>query len=244
MLLSMATGFVVANPSRGASEAVESASRGLSAEFPWYDAQRDALRRVDLPPIEGAVPTRLDWRWSPTNWNLNLNLLWDLIEALAWLLLIVLLGLIIHLLVKAYLNRESLAVAGPNLAAQEQLTDAQRIEQLPFQVRRPESDLLSAAREAYQAGNFGDAIVYLFSYQLLQLDKVNLIRLAKGKTNRQYLRELRHQGTARRLLTHSMLVFEDVFFGNYRLDRERFESCWNELEQFQSVIRHQLSHEG
>ena len=51
-------------------------------------------------------------------------------------------------------------------------------------------DLLAEARRHYQAGNYGAAIVYLFSFQLVQLDQRQIIRLAKGKTNRQYLREV------------------------------------------------------
>ena len=51
-------------------------------------------------------------------------------------------------------------------------------------------DLLAEARRHYQAGNYGAAIVYLFSFQLVQLDRRQIIQLAKGKTNRQYLREV------------------------------------------------------
>ena len=68
--------------------------------------------------------------------------------------------------------------------------DAARIESLPFPVAAGRLDLLAEARRHYQAGNYGAAIVYLFSFQLVQLDKRQIIRLAKGKTNRQYLREV------------------------------------------------------
>ncbi len=75
-------------------------------------------------------------------------------------------------------------------------------------------DLLAEARRHYQAGNYGAAIVYLFSFQLVQLDKRQIIRLAKGKTNRQYLREVGPRAALLRLVEQTMVAFEDVFFGN------------------------------
>jgi hypothetical protein len=75
-------------------------------------------------------------------------------------------------------------------------------------------------------------MIYLFSYKLLALDRHNLIRLARGKTNRQYVAELSQQPTLQELLRHSMVAFEDVFFGQHRLDPERFEGCWQSLDRF------------
>ena len=64
----------------------------------------------------------------------------------------------------------------------------------------------------HQLGNYGEAIIYLFSYQLVRLDRSQLIRLAKGKTNRQYLGELQSASPLKRMLAQSMSSFEDVFF--------------------------------
>jgi hypothetical protein len=110
--------------------------------------------------------------------------------------------------------------------------DIDRVESLPFQLKAPQTDLLSEARRHYEAGNYKDAIIYLYSYQLVELDKHQLIRLTKGKTNRQYLREIRRRGDLFGTLQTSMLAFEDVFFGNHSLERGRFESCWNGLDAF------------
>jgi hypothetical protein len=32
-----------------------------------------------------------------------------------------------------------------------------------------------------------------------------------------------------------MVAFEDVFFGNHPLDRNRFESCWTRLDEFEAL---------
>ena len=65
-----------------------------------------------------------------------------------------------------------------------------RVEALPFRVPRQATDLLSEARRQYEKGNYNEAIVYLFSHQLVELDRQHLIHLARGKTNRQLVREL------------------------------------------------------
>ena len=44
---------------------------------------------------------------------------------------------------------------------------------------------------ATRPGDYGMAIIYAYAYQLVELDQHHAIQLRKGKTNRQYLRELR-----------------------------------------------------
>jgi hypothetical protein len=117
------------------------------------------------------------------------------------------------------------------------LTDAQRIENLPFKVRSPTGDFLSEARRFYNEGNYGEAIIYLFSYQLIQLDKNQWIRLSKGKTNRQYLREVRGKQDLRGLVHTTMVAFEDFFFGQHPIDKSRFDACWEKLDQFHELVK-------
>ena len=73
--------------------------------------------------------------------------------------------------------------------------------------------LLGQAREYYLAENYDEAIIFLFSYELVELDRRSLIRLAVGKTNRQYLRELGARTALASLLGQTMVAFEDVYFG-------------------------------
>ena len=126
--------------------------------------------------------------------------------------------------------------------------EARRIEALPYPVARANLSLLDQARNFYQAGNYAAAMIYLFSHQLVQLDRRQIIRLAKGKTNRQYLREvaghLGHHvlvvgGSAEllcRLVGQTLVAFEDVFFGHHDIDRRRFEACWSRLPEFESLL--------
>ena len=113
------------------------------------------------------------------------------------------------------------------------LTNTQRIENLPFPVANSKTDLLAEAKRLYQMGKYDDAIVYLFSYQLVKLDENQCIRLSRGKTNRQYLGELRERHGLRSMVSRTMIAFEDVFFGHHPLEKDRFESCWSQLDEFQ-----------
>lgn len=102
-------------------------------------------------------------------------------------------------------------------------------------VARFQAGLLDEARRLYEAADFDKAIVYLFCHQLVQLDRHDRIRLTRGKTNRQYLRELDPQTDLRKILQQSMSTFEDAFFGHHAIDRTRFEDCWNRLEEFETL---------
>ena len=82
------------------------------------------------------------------------------------------------------------------------------------------------------------AIIYAYAYQLMELDQHHAIELRKGKTNRQYLRELRSQPRLRELLRGTMRAFEDVFFGHHTLSRPQFQRCWDGLEEFRQRLEH------
>ena len=84
--------------------------------------------------------------------------------------------------------------------------------------------------------DYDQAIIYLFSYELIQLDKAALIKLTRGKTNHQYLREVLPNENLKTRLSNTVRAFEDVFFGNKELSRRRFEECWQEVSTFQDLI--------
>lgn len=225
----------------GSDAAVEAGRQALQGRtrFPWYDAQRDAVRRIDVePPPDTAENRRSRWEanpWLPDSsrpsFGTDWSPLWAIIEALIWLGLLALLVWLIYFLAKTYL-RQHAAPEAEDAVADEARTQADLIENLPFDIRRPQSDLLAEARRLYELGAYGQAIVYLFSYQLIRLDRGQCLRLARGKTNRQYLRELQARPDLRGILERTMLVFEEVFFGHYPLDRAGFEQCWERLDEF------------
>lgn len=111
------------------------------------------------------------------------------------------------------------------------------IQQLPFQMESTrKGDFRSQAYEKYQQGDVRGAIILLFSHVLVSLDQKGFVRLKKGKTNRQYLRELGPYQTLNRYFGDVMVRFEEAFFGDRELDKASFETCWKDLEEFQSGL--------
>lgn len=221
----------LANPPDGA----EDARKALRQEgFPWYDKGEDAVRPVRVS-VPWEVPNKPKTSWSLGGWGISL---WELLAIIATTGVLL---VIVWLLIRAYLSREERAAPGeaPRVR-QAAVDDAARIEALPFRVRRGDLDLLAEARRLYEEGKFGEAMIYLFSYQLVEMDRKQVIRLAKGKTNRQYLRDLRRQPPLREIIERSMVAFEEVFFGGRRLDRARFESVWGQLAQFNTLVAAQV----
>jgi hypothetical protein len=155
-----------------------------------------------------------------------------MLQVLAWIAIGLGLGAVLFLLWRAFLLRPRDQEAGE---ADAEAGHAARIESLPFPVTQGRRDLLAEARRHYEQGNYRQAIIYLFSFQLVRLDRQQIIHLAKGKTNRQYLREVGAQQTLRRIIEHTMVAFEDVFFGNHAIDRERFEACWSRVGEFERL---------
>jgi hypothetical protein len=205
-------------PATDGLEPIASGRKALETQtrLPWYDLATDAVQAIDLPEIVSRG-----------------NMPWLTLLALTSLGL--LLGLLAYIILRAVINR-----AGdlPELARAktERTLDADQVDALPFMADRPNRDLLGEATRHYQQGNFGEAILYLFSYQLVELDKSSLIHLAKGKTNRQYLREVSRTQSLNRLVESTMIAFEDVFFGQRPLDRHGFEACWNRLSEFETLV--------
>ncbi len=133
----------------------------------------------------------------------------NLLEWVAWTVLAVLVILLIYWAARIFFNRQPGVAIDPAPAAAPAARD--RIESLPFPIAVGRLNLLDEARRLYQQGEFAKAIVYLFSYQLVELDKRHRIRLTKGKTNRQYLREVGPRITLRELVEQTMIAFEDAF---------------------------------
>jgi len=225
--------------------AIEAGREALAGrtQYPWYDAENDAIRRVDVQtPKEAAAHRGSTWQARPaqpksrsgSTWLLEL--FWRIVYWFFWALMLALLVLLLVMLARAYTNSAATSAAAEEEIA-EPRSEADLIENLPFQVKRPHADLLGEAQRHYEQGNYGEAIIYLFSYQLVQLDKHHLIRLTRGKTNRQYLREIWPRPGLREMVQRTMVAFEDVFFGHHPLDRERFETCWSRLAEFHERLQ-------
>ena len=231
---------------------------------PWYDAEKAEVTSVPLGSLESsdAEHRDSDWVHIPKSQQSTSNSFWDwlfgrngngssnmpsgnvsplfaqIVSWVVWILIgIICLALLIWiawLLVKQEWrtgdsDEDTDWLQNPKI-------DPARFEALPFEVNAPQTDLLGLARQAQSEGRMREAIIYLYSYMLLMLDQQHLIHLAKGKTNRTYLRELRNQRALHALLEKIVVSFEDVFFGDLTLDPSEFQARWSELNQFHQLI--------
>jgi hypothetical protein len=152
----------------------------------------------------------------------------------AWFAIGAALGVLAFYLIRAFLNRE--ARAAKDSQSSDAPDEPSGAEALPAAVPLPKGDLWTEIGRLYEAGDYSRAIIYLYAYQLIKLDQHHCIRLAKGKTNREYVHELSPRPELQGLLARTMVPFESVFFGGHSLDRAGFEACWQEAESFRRLV--------
>jgi hypothetical protein len=228
-----------------AQDGVEGAGEALgSSNFPWYDGESDSLDRIDVKTTNEPYSNRKT-KWVATKSTPNPTTRtgrtagvspWAaaLFQVVVYGGLVILATALLALLVWAVMRTGKTSWETEYEEIYE--TDEARVESLPFQVRKPHVNLLEEAKRLYQAGKYGEAIVYYYSYLLVELDKSHIIRLTKGKTNRQYLWESENRPELSKILESTMIRFEDVFFGDHELHREQFESCWERRNEFQQQL--------
>ncbi len=208
-------------------------------DLPWYNPSTDQLRRIDVAPNPDDEHRHSRWARNVKSRNrpaaAHTTNSMAILEIFAWILLGGLLGVLLWLLVRAAMRGDS--SHGRSVKAEPVTVSSGRIEDLPMAVAPQHQDLLAAAREYYAAGNLAAAIIYAFAHQLVELDKHHLIQLSKGKTNRQYLNELKMHPDLTGLVRPTMLAFEDVFFGHHDLAPDRFRTCWENLDQFHQQLQ-------
>lgn len=216
------------DPAQG-EVAIESARRGLARgpDVPWYDADTDSFRAAEVKPPK-----------QPRQWNPNLGFL-EIVMYLGWGVLALVLVYLIYLIVRAFMQNESRSTLRTERVAAG--GDIARVEELPVALAKRPVDYLEEAKRLYERGDYAQAIVYLFSHQLLSLDRRNWVRLVKGKTNRQYLREVRRSAapSAERLagiLQGTVLLFEEVFFGKRLPAQDRIDAVWSEIPTFEDMV--------
>lgn len=87
--------------------------------------------------------------------------------------------------------------------------------------------------EYYHAGDYNQAFRYLYLGLLVDLNKLNMIKIDKSKTNRQYLREAQRNGYQNyKVIERFTWAFNDYWYGNQMLSKDDFDkwhSAYNEL---------------
>lgn len=246
LLCILLTGLFQGN---AAAQEEDSAKETLQdSSFPWYDKESDSIRKLTLSPKstdDYAPPdrNRSTIRIRPTVPTVTVNapsVGWGLGPFFNWMgiaLLVAVCAALIWVIGTRFLGQEVRESKATKVV--QAVRKADQVEKLPLNllITEPGGDFLSMARKFMQASEFSKAIIYLYAHELLSLDEQHLIRLAKGKTNRQYLRELRPQPPLQQLVEATVLLFEDAFFGKKSISEGQFMVCWNQLSQFEALAK-------
>ncbi len=223
----------------------------------WYDAESGKLIPVYVPP-SNQDPINRNSRWLPqaqrvaqnpntaqgttgqTTGLFGTNL--SVMNVLGWLLLIVIALTIIGLIFFAVSKTESdLTIAKKRKSTDLlQTSDEQileRMKHLPAELRRTDVNLRSEAQRLMGEGQFDQAIILLFGHQLLLLDRVGMLRLNRGKTNRRYVRETRRADTTSgKVLRMTVHAFERSYFGRHAITAPQFEQIWKANESLEKSV--------
>lgn len=219
-------------------------------DYPWYDADTDQLTALESKSENFPMSSQRNKielgkaktpKATPPTGNLGggVNSLGNWLGDLnpTPLFMVILVTVIVAAL--AFLFYKFLAVESsdedPNAARRKKLL-SESIEQLPFDVKAANGDFSSLAQQAYQAGDLRRAFIFLYSHVLVTLDQNERISLRKGKTNRQYLKEVWEDPSLSSYFKSVMLPFESAFFGDHDPTPDQFERCWSGLENFHSYL--------
>ncbi len=220
-------------------------------DYPWYDAEADQLKplksktealpmskersEIELGKAKKPKPANNPGTGTTTpagggGWLGGLNL-----STIFMTILVIVIVAVLAFLFYKFLAVESAADEGNSAARRKKLL-SESIEQLPFDLQAGNGDFRSMAQQAYQAGDLRRAIIFLYSHVLVTLDQNERITLRKGKTNRQYLKEVWEDPKLSTYFKSVMLPFESAFFGDHDPKPDQFERCWSELDNFHSNL--------
>jgi hypothetical protein len=188
---------------------------------PWYDAQRDDWRRIEVPKPREAEPD------TGTGGGGGSGIGGFDVSVLAWIL-VAALAAAVALAVFRLLSERNAAESEERETAARPATPAARIGHLPF--AHDDRDPDEALREALAVGDWARAAVWIYVRTLLALDRAQVLRLERGATNRVHVAAVRRWAAdtpGRRPAVPAMEAivgaFEAVYFGRQPIDRERVE---------------------
>lgn len=150
---------------------------------------------------------------------------------------ILIIGLLVYFFSKAE-NELELGAGSRAKPAVDAFDDlSEKVEELPVEVRQQGSDMRGLAQQWSERGDYDRAIICLFGHQLLLLDRFQVLRLTRGKTNRAYLRETASHPEARSVLGETVASFEASYFGRHPVTQPRMEFLWEENERLEQWVR-------
>ena len=195
---------------------------------PWRSESGGA---AFLPPRPEQAPVSL----APKSEPRSLEGLRTVAEVLFWTLV----GAAVLAFVAATiwaLRQGALGGVGKDKAKKARQDRERRLEAIAPEARERVDDLGTAAENALAAGDLRLALVYFFSWLIVESDKRGLLRARRGKTNREYWLELAVNPGVRTIYKATMDAFERVYFGGQTISREEFDDVWRLREPFVAAM--------
>jgi hypothetical protein len=211
-------------------------------KYPWYDSHADRVRPV--------WPVRISWLESLgerldavlrsigkffDNWTSIASTGPSVAgESIGRILLIAALMAFFLCILMSWIRRDRGPLSIRRDGARPGIADG--FGELPDGIRSHDSDPWAEANRRRAAGDLAGAVVCLFAHQLISLNHMGLIRLAPGRTGRQYVSSLRN----RELIDSvgaTLGLFEEVYYGRSLPTAQAFEAVWNQALRFEERRR-------
>ncbi|MEO9590318.1 DUF4129 domain-containing protein [Rhodopirellula bahusiensis] len=218
----------------------------------WFDEDAGELVPVEVDDQQSENENR-DSRWTAVRSNKSrtapaapvaaTNTGFSFARLFGWLMLGTLLVGLVTLLAWVFTNSDFDFTPGSveqSLLTGEQLDrqTRQRMEHLPEALRDTSVNPRAQAERLMQAGQYNEAVIYLYGHQLLMLDRVHWLRLARGKTNSRYVREtVRSQPDSGQRLQQTVAAFERAYFGRHDLSQAEFMRLWQSNAKLEQDIQ-------
>ncbi len=240
----LALGLLCLSPSSAVAMQQDADSIIAERDFPWFDTETKQLRGMPIPaPIPSSVgdrdtiplhvPDPNQANSQPANTPTAAPNVTTFVNTLVYIAGGVALTGVLLLSLWGFYRREALT-GGADKIAKKKRTMKEHIRHLPFEVEEQEGDFRTAAESAFANGDYSKSVIYLYAELLVILDENNLVRLQRGRTNRQYLNAIREHQSLSDYFQMVMTTFEDAFFGKHKISEQRAEACFTGKANFES----------
>ncbi|MBR2005460.1 MAG: hypothetical protein IJ991_14935, partial [Thermoguttaceae bacterium] len=199
---------------------------------PWLSPTDDSA--AFLPPRPIRASARSSERFDEP---ISSDAVRAVAEAIFWTLVVALVAALVGALVWAALGTLRNGGAKEKKKKDEKADRERRLEAIAPEARERVDDLGTAAENALAVGDLRLALVYFFSWLIVESDKRGLLWARRGKTNREYWIELAVNPEVQTIYKATMNEFERVYFGAQTISRAEFDDVWRLREPFVAITR-------
>jgi hypothetical protein len=206
--------------------------------YPWYDSQSDKVNPLvtEQPTWAQGLEDRLKsfFEWLAKLWGrLPRGPRFGLGGAVPTILFMIFGAALLVLLWRLWRLYEPRPAGVRDAAAH--VGSAARLAGLAPGAFPEDTDPWVEALRRRAAGDIAGAVIWLFLDQLLALRRLGLIRLAPGRTARQYVLDV-GDSQLRDGLRATLALFEEVYYGRRNPTPQALESVWSRALAFRSRL--------